>query len=143
MRFQVPQNLDVSDTIFFGLSFLQLFYIVGAIGWTIFVFLFLGGFLSAVFLGGPVIVFALLLSFFSFNTQSFTVVLQSVIRFFLGKKMYVWKKTDVKYMPKHTPKQQEHEVSDTEQPGKVNALKDTLLFDAPLQSSDSEPDVVI
>ena len=145
MRFQVPQNLDVPDTIFFGLGFKQLFYIIGSLGWSAFVFLFLGGFVSAVFLGGPVIVFALLLSFFSFNTQPFIVILQVLIQFLFKKKMYVWKKIDSHYMPKQKSKRKKSDASSNgDDSGKrVNTLSAKLLFDENIQTSDSDPEIII
>ena len=145
MRFQVPQNLDVPDTIFFGLSFKQLLYIIGSLGWSIFVFLFLGGFISAVFLGGPVVVFALLLSFFSFNTQPFIVILQVLLQFLFKKKMYVWKKIDSHYMPKQKSKKKELDDSSNEDDSRkrVNTLNTKLLFDENIQTSDPEPEIII
>ena len=64
MRFQVPQNLDVPDTIFLGLDFRQLLYLGGALGFMVFLFLFFGGSLPTILIGGPVAVLAGFLSFF-------------------------------------------------------------------------------
>lgn len=94
MRFQVPQNLDVPDTIFLGLNFKQLLYLGGALGFIVFVYLFLGGLSTAVALGFPVVILACFLSFFSYNNQPFSAILQSLIRFFTRKKMYMWRKTE-------------------------------------------------
>ena len=94
MRFQVPQNLDVPDTIFLGLNFKQLLYLGGALGFIVFVYLFLGGLSVAIILGLPVAVLAGFLSFFSHNNQPFSAILQSLIRFVTRKKMYMWRKTE-------------------------------------------------
>lgn len=93
MRFQVPQNLDVPDTIFLGLNFKQLLYLGGAVGFAIFLYLFLGGIGPAILFGGPVAVLAGFLSFFTYNNQPFSAVLQSLIRFVTRKKMYMWRKS--------------------------------------------------
>ena len=52
MRFQVPQNLDVPDTILLGLDFRQLIYLGGALGFMVFLFLFAGGILPTLLFGG-------------------------------------------------------------------------------------------
>ena len=91
MRFQVPQNLDVSDTIILGLNFKQMLYLGGGGGFFIFPLFFGGGLLSAILIGGPVIILALLFSFFTFNSRPFVAVLQSMLQFVLNKKMYIWK----------------------------------------------------
>ena len=85
MRFQVPQNLDIKDVIFLGLSFSQMIYIGGAVGFSLFLFFFIG-LIPAFIFGGPVLLFALALSFFSYNNQSFIVLLLSAIRFFFTEK---------------------------------------------------------
>ena len=132
MRFQVPQSLDVSDTIIFGLSFKQLLYLGGAGGFMIFLFFFAGGFLPALFLGSPVALLAGLLAFFNFNNQPFSVVLQSIIRFFTGKKMYVWKKEgNEKYVERKMRQSASEDVSSaaTHDSNKVNDLNTNLMFD--------------
>lgn len=94
MRFLVPQNLDVPDTIFLGLGFKQLVYLGGALGLMVFLFLFVGGIGPALLLGAPVGIFAAFLSFFTYNNQSFVVILQSLIRFVSRKKMYMWRQSE-------------------------------------------------
>ena len=105
MRFQVPQNLDVPDTIFLGLDFKQLIYLGGALGFIVFLFLFTGSVLLTLFLGGPVAVLAAFLSFFSYNNQKFVVLFQALIRFFSRKKMYVWRQGDTDAAVQHTTRQ--------------------------------------
>ncbi|MCY4577400.1 MAG: PrgI family protein [Candidatus Kaiserbacteria bacterium] len=90
MRFQVPQNLDVPDTIFLGLDFRQLIYLGGAVGLLVFLFLFTNIWVTLL-AGVPVALLAGLLSFFSYNNQKFVTIFQSLIRFFSRKKMYVWR----------------------------------------------------
>ena len=63
MRFQVPQNLDIKDTVLFGLDFRQLLYLGGSLGLVLFLYLFGGGIILSLLIGGPVVVFAALLSF--------------------------------------------------------------------------------
>lgn len=90
MKFQVPQNLDIKDTILFGLGFKQMLYIGGGFGIFITLWLFTG-FFVALLLGTPILVLSLLLSFFTFNNQSFVVLFQAMIKFFSNKRIYIWK----------------------------------------------------
>ena len=85
--------MDVPDTIFLGLNFKQLLYLGGALGLLISLFLF-AGLGIAIVLGAPVAVLAGFLSFFTHNNQSFSVILQSLIRFLTQKKMYIWRRSD-------------------------------------------------
>ena len=92
MRFQVPQNLDDPDKILFGLSFKQLLYIGGSVGFLMFLFFFGGGILIVLIFGVPVAILGLLLAFFTYNNQPFIILLQAMIRFVSGKKKYIWKR---------------------------------------------------
>ena len=105
MRFQVPQNLDVADTIFLGLDFKQLIYLGGALGFIIALFLFAGGIIPALIFGGPVALLAGFLSFFSYNNQPFSAVLQALVRFFTKKKMYMWRQGNTSAAVQHTAHQ--------------------------------------
>lgn len=146
MRFQVPQNLDVADTIFLGLSFKQIIYLGGGCGITIFAFFFLGGTIGAIFIGGPFILFALLLSFFKYNTQSFIVLLQAVIGFLYGGKMYMWKKEgNEKYQQRKISKTENIEstnISNKTRSDKVRNLSNNLVFDK-IDENKSEPKINI
>ena len=140
MRFQVPQNLDVADTIILGLSFKQMLYLGGALGLFIFLFFFAGGILPAAVIGGPVGILAALLSFFNFNGQPFSVLLQAIIRFFMRKKMFVWRKGENE---KFTKRKIQRDVS--EQPlqnkgdgERVKDLNANLIFDDEVYSSDTD-----
>ena len=146
MQFQVPQNLDVPDTIFWGLNFKQLLYIGGGGGFCLFLYFFVGGFYSVIIFGGPVVLLAIGLSFVSYNGQTFVIILQSITRFFTSKKMYVWRQDkSEEYTQRTLQKQSAQNVNptDTTSDGElVRGLRDSLLFDSSA-SSDSDPDVVI
>ena len=130
MRFQVPQNLDISDTIFLGLDFKQLLYIGGAVGFVIFLFIILSDFLISVLLGAPVIGFALLLSFFNLNNQPFITVLQSVMLFLMNKKIYIWKQEGSEEYAERKMRRDDVAVSNGGSDAKkVRALNADLIFD--------------
>ena len=92
MRFQVPQNLDIEDTIIWGLSFKQILYVGGGVGIFIVLTLF-AGFVWAVFIGGPILGLGVFLAFFRHNNRPAIIFLQSIVQFFLNKRLYKWRKT--------------------------------------------------
>ena len=145
MSFKVPQNLDISDTIFLGLSFTQILYLGGGIGLCVFL-LFFVGVIPMVIIGVPVLVFAALLAFFKFNGQSFIVVLQAMINFFMSKKMYVWKQEESE------EESQEHKVmretEKTNGAGKndgdnIKRIAGNLMFHNEDVDEENEPEVYI
>ena len=112
MRFQVPQNLDVPDTILLGLDFKQLIYLGGALGCMVFLFLFTGGIIPTLIIGGPIAILAGFLSFFVYNNQKFITLFQALIRFFSRKRMYIWRQGATDIVVQHTKK--EHTTVDGE-----------------------------
>ena len=136
MRFQVPQNLDVPDTIFLGLNFKQLLYLGGAGGFLIFLYLFAGGIVPVLLVGGPIAGLAIFLSFATYNNQSSVVILQSLVRFFTQKKMYMWRKSDSDAVVEHTIRNSDDDAvqpsEDTSRshrgPEKVKEMSTNLVF---------------
>lgn len=91
MRFQVPQFIDVEDKIFGPLTIKQFVYLAGGAGITVMLLTLLPKFL-AFLLAAPFIALSLALAFYKPNNQPFVVQLESMIRYFLGEKLYIWKK---------------------------------------------------
>lgn len=91
MRFQVPQFIEMEDKIFGPLSFRQFIYVVGGGGIIVLLFFFLPNFL-AVLLAIPVGVFAGSLAFYEVNKRPFIVIAEAAFKYFLKKKLYIWKK---------------------------------------------------
>ena len=144
MRFQVPQNLDVADTVIFGLSFMQMLYLGGAGGFFIFLVFFAGGLIPALVIGGPVIGLAALLSFFSFNNRPFSVLLFSVVRFFTRKKMFVWKKEGNEVFVERQVRQDDTVAADVREGSeRMKDLNADLMFDDDIPSSDADLDVAL
>ena len=73
----------------------------------VFLFLFTGGIVPTLLIGGPVAILAGFLSFFTYNNQKFVTLFQAVIRFFSRKKMYVWRQGATDAAVQHTNKQQD------------------------------------
>ncbi len=123
MDFQVPQNLDVQETIVAGLSFKQIIFLGGAGGLFISLFMFIGV-IPAVIIGGPVFVLAGLLSFYQHNNRPFSYLLKSIIIFFVNKKIYIWKKEEKEYRKRSVV-----EDSTKPQQTKANELKTNKIGD--------------
>lgn len=91
MRFQVPQFIGVEDKIFGPLTIKQFIYLAGGAG-MIFVIARIFPAFIALILGAVVGMFALALTFYSVNDRPFIIVLESAVRYWFGKKLYLWKK---------------------------------------------------
>jgi hypothetical protein len=101
MIFKFPQYIDVEDKIFGPLTIKQFVYLLGGGGMVVVLFRLLPGFI-AFLLAVPAIALSLSLAFWRVNNQPFINVLESFIKYFLGEKLYIWKKT-----PKKLSKKQE------------------------------------
>ncbi len=91
MDYQVPQFIEVEDKIFGPLTIRQFIYLAGGGGLIAILMLslpFFFGFLLSV----PVGALALALAFYKVNGKPFIQVLESGFMFFLGKRLYLWRK---------------------------------------------------
>ena len=144
MRFQVPQNLDIPDTIFLGLSFPQLIYLGGALGFTGFLFM-IGGSLLAFLVGGPIILLALFLAFYNLNQQSSLKLLRSVLAFIFSNKKYLWHKEEnevyIRRSIINNRDEEKNDVSYKKRAKKMYELDEQLIFDD--VETNSDPDVII
>lgn len=96
MQYQVPQFIEIEDKIFGPLTLKQFIYLAGgaALGFLIYQAL---PFFFAVLVGLPVVGFAVGLAFFKPDGhRPFIVYVENAIKFFLGKKLYIWKKQEKK-----------------------------------------------
>ena len=92
MKFQVPQFIDTEDKLFYSLSFKEFIYLVGGAGLSYVIYRFVDPFFLALLLIFPVLGFSFLLAFYKVNNKPFIEVLQSGIKYFIGNKLYIWKK---------------------------------------------------
>jgi hypothetical protein len=95
MQFQVPQFIEIEDKIFGPLTLKQFIYLAGGGGIVIVLFSFIPWFI-AMFLAVPVGVFSLALAFYKINNKPFIGIVESVFRYYLGNRLYLWKKEDKK-----------------------------------------------
>jgi hypothetical protein len=96
MQFQVPQFIEVEDKIFGPLTIKQFLYLVGGAGASVALFLYMPSKIIAVLLIIPLAAFSLALAFYKINNKSFIDVVQASFYYYLGDKLYLWKKADKK-----------------------------------------------
>ena len=94
MRFQVPQFIEVEDKIFGPLTLKQFLYLLGGAGMSFLIYTFIKSVYIDVVLILPVAVFALALAFYKVNNKPFINVVEAAFHYYLGDKLYIWKKVD-------------------------------------------------
>ena len=95
MRFQVPQFIEIEDKLFGPLTFKQFIYVAGGVGIGVILFTLIPKFL-AILISLPIIAFALALAFYKVNERPFVLVVESLFKYYLGHKLYIWKKEEKK-----------------------------------------------
>src|SRR3989338_2886149 len=93
MKYQVPQFIDVEDKIFGPLTFKQFVYLAGGAGLAFTLYSIFPLFVAIIFIV-PIAVLAVALAFYRVNNKPFIFVLGSAIKYFMGSKLYIWKKRD-------------------------------------------------
>lgn len=91
MEYQVPQFIDVEDKIFGPLTIKQFIYVAGG-GGLIAIFVLTLPLFFAIILAIPVGGLAAALAFFKMNGKPFIEVLESGLTYFVGSRLYLWKK---------------------------------------------------
>lgn len=91
MDYQVPQFIDVEDKIFGPLTIKQFIYIAGGAG-LIAVLVLTLPLVFAIILGIPVAALSLALAFYRLNGKPFIEILESGVTYFLGGRLYLWRK---------------------------------------------------
>jgi hypothetical protein len=92
MRFQVPQFIEIEDKIFGPLTFKQFIYLAGGVGLCVMAFIFLPNFIAFI-IAVPIAMFAMGLAFYQMNGKPFIEVVEAFLRYYLGSKLYIWKKS--------------------------------------------------
>lgn len=93
MRFQVPQFIEIEDKLIGNLTLKQFIYLAGGAGMAFVLYKilpFIFGFVAVI----CVVALSLALAFYKFNNKPFEDLLESAVKFYLNKKLYVWKKTE-------------------------------------------------
>lgn len=93
MNFQVPQFIEIEDKPIGPFTFKQFIYLVGGAGISFILWVYLPHYL-AVLLIAPVAALALALAFYKINNRPFILVMEAAMKYYIGKKLYTWKKTE-------------------------------------------------
>lgn len=100
MRFQVPQFIEVEDRIFGPLTLKQFIYLLGAAGVTFIAYTLLKSIIWTAIVSLPFIALALALAFYKVNNRPFINVVESAFNYYIGNKLYIWKKVEKPVVPK-------------------------------------------
>jgi len=95
MEYQVPQFIEVEEKIFGPLSLKQFVYIAGGIGLCVVLVLYLPRVIG-VALAVPLAIFTFALAFYKVNNKPFIEVLEAGFNYYLGSRLYLWKRQDKK-----------------------------------------------
>lgn len=98
MEYQVPQFIDVEDKIFGPLTIKQFIYLAGG-GGLIAILVLTLPLVLAIILGAPVAALSGALAFYKINGKPFIEILESGLSYFLGGRLYLWKKEKNKEIP--------------------------------------------
>ena len=96
MQFQVPQFIEIEDKIFGPLTLKQFLYLGGGVGAAIALYIYIPFKIVAIIIILPIVAFSLALAFYKVNGQSFIDTVESAFYFYLGNKLYLWKKAEKK-----------------------------------------------
>lgn len=130
MQFQVPQFIDVEDTIVGPLTWKQFVYLLAAGGSAFILTRVLPtwlGFIVAI----PVVGFFLALAFYKINGRPFIYAIESAISYYIGARLYVWKqpKAHAKTSEEIAKEKQEKDTAEFEAFANVPKLTTSRLKD--------------
>jgi len=97
MRYQVPQFIEIEDKIFGPLTIKQFVYLAGGAAVSYLIYASLHTYLPLyliIILAVPIIAMAVALAFYKVNGKPFINVVEFAIKYYIGDKLYIWKKKD-------------------------------------------------
>ncbi len=94
MQFQVPQFVEVEDKIFWGLTWKQFIYLAGGGGLSVIAVMLLPSLLLSIPIVLVILPLSLALAFYKINNRPFIIVLESMVKYYTGSKLYIWNKHD-------------------------------------------------
>ncbi len=94
MRFQVPQFIEIEDKIFGSLTLKQFIYLAGGGGLSFLVYVFIGNLFISLIPIAIILGISGALAFYKINRKPFVAVLESAFKYYLGTKLYIWKKEE-------------------------------------------------
>jgi hypothetical protein len=94
MRFQVPQFIEVEDKIFGPLTLKQFIYLAGGGGLSFLVYITLNNIILSFIPIVAIMILSVGLAFYKLNNKPLVTVLESAFKYYLGSKLYIWKKQE-------------------------------------------------
>jgi hypothetical protein len=94
MRFQVPQFIEIEDKILGPLTIKQFIYLAGGGGLSFLMYVLLKSLTLAMV---PIIIIMAIsfaFAFYKVNNKSFVSIVEAAFKYYLGGKLYIWKKAD-------------------------------------------------
>ncbi|HAO64362.1 TPA: hypothetical protein DCQ44_00065, partial [Candidatus Taylorbacteria bacterium] len=110
MRYQVPQFIEIEDKIFGPLTIKQFIYLAGGGALCYLVYALVNAYLPiylTIALMLPFAGFASALAFYKVNGKPFIDVVESATKYYLGSKLYIWKKEPKKVTQEEETRQDE------------------------------------
>ena len=101
MRFQVPQFIEVEDKIFGPLGIKQFIYLAGGAGLSFLAYILINNLILSIV---PIILIMAVSAAFALakvNNRPFVNIVESAFKYYVGGKLYIWRKEDRK--PSKTP----------------------------------------
>jgi len=99
MQFQVPQFIEIEDKIFGPLTLKQFIYLAGGAGACVVLWLYIPYKIISILLILPILAFSLALAFYKTNGKAFIDVVEAAFYYYVGSKLYIWRKEEKK--PEH------------------------------------------
>ena len=92
MQFQVPQFIEVEDTVFGPFTFKQFLYLAGGVGLCFIWYVYLPIYIAFFFIIATGI-FTWALAFYKYNGRNFIYIAESATKYFFNSKLYLWKRS--------------------------------------------------
>ena len=96
MQFQVPQFIEIEDKIFGPLTLKQFIYLAGGVGASVVLYIYIPFKIIAILLILIIAPFSLALAFYKTNGKAFIDVVEAAFYYYVGSKLYIWKKEEKK-----------------------------------------------
>ena len=106
MRYQIPQFIEVEDKIFGPLTIKQFLYLTGGAGLSYLLYAVINQyvpFFLIIILVIPILAFAVALAFYKVNGKPFIDTVEFAFKYYVGSKLYIWKKEPKKVVQKDDP----------------------------------------
>ena len=92
MQFQVPQFIEMEDTIFGPLTFKQFLYLIGGASLCFIWYVYLPIYISIFLILGTAGL-AVALAFYKYNGRNFIYVFEASIKYLITRKLYLWQRS--------------------------------------------------